>query len=64
MQVSSRWVEHECVLLPSAGNIHMFSNVARDAHYYPRRHRAERAWTQEPEEEEHRPQVPGAEISA
>uniref|UniRef100_A0A8C9NWW4 DnaJ heat shock protein family (Hsp40) member C18 n=1 Tax=Serinus canaria TaxID=9135 RepID=A0A8C9NWW4_SERCA len=38
------------------GNIHMFSNVARDAHYYPRRHRAERAWTQEPEEEEHRPQ--------
>ncbi|NXU00148.1 DJC18 protein, partial [Buphagus erythrorhynchus] len=34
----------------------MFSNVARDAHYYPRRHRAERAWTQEPEEEEHRPQ--------
>ncbi|NWV72886.1 DJC18 protein, partial [Dasyornis broadbenti] len=38
------------------GNIHMFSNVARDAHYYPRRHRTERAWTQEPEEEEHRPQ--------
>uniref|UniRef100_A0A8D2M5P6 DnaJ heat shock protein family (Hsp40) member C18 n=1 Tax=Zonotrichia albicollis TaxID=44394 RepID=A0A8D2M5P6_ZONAL len=37
------------------GNIHMFSSVARDAHYYPRRHR-ERAWTQEPEEEEHRPQ--------
>ncbi|XP_029853785.1 dnaJ homolog subfamily C member 18 isoform X2 [Aquila chrysaetos chrysaetos] len=38
------------------GNIHMFSNVARDAHYYPRRHRNERAWTQEPEEEENRPQ--------
>ncbi|KAI6076998.1 DnaJ-like protein subfamily C member 18 isoform X2 [Aix galericulata] len=37
------------------GNIHMFSNVARDAHYYPRRHR-ERAWTQEQEEEENRPQ--------
>uniref|UniRef100_A0A8C7E9M9 DnaJ heat shock protein family (Hsp40) member C18 n=1 Tax=Nothoprocta perdicaria TaxID=30464 RepID=A0A8C7E9M9_NOTPE len=38
------------------GNIHMFSNVARDAHYYPRRHRNERAWTQEQEEEENRPQ--------
>ncbi|NXM78174.1 DJC18 protein, partial [Serilophus lunatus] len=38
------------------GNIHMFSNVARDAHYYPRRHRTERVWTQEQEEEEHRPQ--------
>ncbi|NXO08176.1 DJC18 protein, partial [Oriolus oriolus] len=38
------------------GNIHMFSNVTRDAHYYPRRHRAERVWTQEPEEEEQRPQ--------
>ncbi|NWR80377.1 DJC18 protein, partial [Centropus unirufus] len=38
------------------GNIHMFSNVARDTHYYPRRHRHERAWTQEPEEEENRPQ--------
>ncbi|XP_068013781.1 dnaJ homolog subfamily C member 18 [Melanerpes formicivorus] len=38
------------------GNIHMFSNVARDSHYYPRRHRAERAWTQEQEEEENRPQ--------
>ncbi|XP_010141831.1 PREDICTED: dnaJ homolog subfamily C member 18-like, partial [Buceros rhinoceros silvestris] len=41
-------------LLP--GNIHMFSNVARDTHYYPRRHRQERAWTQEQEEEENRPQ--------
>ncbi|KAK4814205.1 hypothetical protein QYF61_012442 [Mycteria americana] len=39
------------------GNIHMFSNVARDAHYYPRRHRNERAWTQEQEEEENRPQT-------
>lgn len=39
------------------GNIHMFSNVARDAHYYPRRHRNERVWTQEQEEEENRPQV-------
>ncbi|KAJ7401246.1 hypothetical protein BTVI_97785 [Pitangus sulphuratus] len=38
------------------GNIHMFSNVARDAHYYPRRHRTERAWTQEQEEEDNRPQ--------
>ncbi|KAM6379746.1 LOW QUALITY PROTEIN: dnaJ homolog subfamily C member 18 [Pluvialis apricaria] len=38
------------------GNIHMFSNVARDAHYYPRRHRNERPWTQEQEEEENRPQ--------
>ncbi|KAM9289367.1 dnaJ homolog subfamily C member 18 isoform 1-T1 [Morus bassanus] len=38
------------------GNIHMFSNVARDAHYYPRRQRNERAWTQEQEEEENRPQ--------
>ncbi|XP_054073471.1 dnaJ homolog subfamily C member 18 [Rissa tridactyla] len=38
------------------GNIHMFSNVARDAHYYPRRHRHERPWTQEQEEEENRPQ--------
>uniref|UniRef100_A0A8C4J749 DnaJ heat shock protein family (Hsp40) member C18 n=1 Tax=Dromaius novaehollandiae TaxID=8790 RepID=A0A8C4J749_DRONO len=38
------------------GNIHMFSNVARDAHYYPRRHRNERAWTQEQEEAENRPQ--------
>ncbi|XP_033922595.1 dnaJ homolog subfamily C member 18 [Melopsittacus undulatus] len=38
------------------GNIHMFSNVARDAHYYPRRHRNERAWTQEQEEEETMPQ--------
>ncbi|XP_064017548.1 dnaJ homolog subfamily C member 18 isoform X2 [Pogoniulus pusillus] len=38
------------------GNIHMFSNVARDSHYYPRRHRNERAWTQEQEEEENRPQ--------
>ncbi|NXM35736.1 DJC18 protein, partial [Oxyruncus cristatus] len=38
------------------GNIHMFSNVARDAHYYPRRHRTERARTQEPEEEDNRPQ--------
>lgn len=35
----------------------MFSNVARDAHYYPRRHRNERPWTQEQEEEENRPQV-------
>ncbi|XP_040459377.1 dnaJ homolog subfamily C member 18 isoform X1 [Falco naumanni] len=38
------------------GNIHMFSNVARDAHYYPRRHRNERVWTHEQEEEENRPQ--------
>ncbi|KAJ7411652.1 hypothetical protein WISP_101727 [Willisornis vidua] len=38
------------------GNIHMFSNVARDAHYYPRRHRPERAWTREQEEEDNRPQ--------
>ncbi|XP_009867695.1 PREDICTED: dnaJ homolog subfamily C member 18, partial [Apaloderma vittatum] len=38
------------------GNIHMFSNVARDAPYYPRRHRNERAWTREQEEEEIRPQ--------
>ncbi|XP_009075503.1 PREDICTED: dnaJ homolog subfamily C member 18, partial [Acanthisitta chloris] len=38
------------------GNIHMFSNVTRDPHYYPRRHRPERAWTHEPEEEENRPQ--------
>ncbi|KAM6408572.1 dnaJ homolog subfamily C member 18 [Rhynochetos jubatus] len=38
------------------GNIHMFSNVARDAHYYPQRHRHERVWTQEQEEEENRPQ--------
>ncbi|NXY75361.1 DJC18 protein, partial [Glareola pratincola] len=38
------------------GNIHMFSNVARDAHYYPRRHRHERPRTQEQEEEENRPQ--------
>ncbi|NXC29546.1 DJC18 protein, partial [Campylorhamphus procurvoides] len=38
------------------GNIHMFSNVARDAHYYPQRHRTERAWTQEQEKEDNRPQ--------
>ncbi|XP_039339388.1 dnaJ homolog subfamily C member 18 isoform X2 [Mauremys reevesii] len=38
------------------GNIHMFSNVTPDAHYYRRRHRNERAWTQEKEEEENRPQ--------
>ncbi|KYO39207.1 dnaJ-like protein subfamily C member 18 [Alligator mississippiensis] len=38
------------------GNIHMFSNVTTDAHYYPRRHRTEKAWTQEQEEEENRPQ--------
>ncbi|XP_075756234.1 dnaJ homolog subfamily C member 18 isoform X1 [Pelodiscus sinensis] len=38
------------------GNIHMFSNITPDAHYYRRRHRNERAWTQEKEEEENRPQ--------
>ncbi|XP_053893658.1 dnaJ homolog subfamily C member 18 isoform X1 [Malaclemys terrapin pileata] len=38
------------------GNIHMFSNVTPDTHYYRRRHRNERAWTQDKEEEENRPQ--------
>ncbi|KAM7162722.1 dnaJ homolog subfamily C member 18 isoform 4-T4 [Macrochelys suwanniensis] len=38
------------------GNIHMFSNVTPDANYYQRRHRNERAWMQDKEEEENRPQ--------
>ncbi|XP_011852619.1 PREDICTED: dnaJ homolog subfamily C member 18 isoform X2 [Mandrillus leucophaeus] len=38
------------------GNIHMFSNVTDDAHYYRRRHRHERTQTQK-EEEEEKPQT-------
>uniref|UniRef100_A0A8C8SRA1 DnaJ heat shock protein family (Hsp40) member C18 n=1 Tax=Pelusios castaneus TaxID=367368 RepID=A0A8C8SRA1_9SAUR len=38
------------------GNIHMFSNVTPDARYYRRRHRNERVWMQDKEEEENRPQ--------
>ncbi|CAM5133420.1 unnamed protein product [Eretmochelys imbricata] len=38
------------------GNIHMFSNVTPDTHYYQRRHRNERAWMQDKEEDENRPQ--------
>ncbi|XP_043408667.1 dnaJ homolog subfamily C member 18 isoform X2 [Chelonia mydas] len=38
------------------GNTHMFSNVTPDAHYYRRRHRNERAWMQDKEEDENRPQ--------
>uniref|UniRef100_A0A8D0HWP0 DnaJ heat shock protein family (Hsp40) member C18 n=1 Tax=Sphenodon punctatus TaxID=8508 RepID=A0A8D0HWP0_SPHPU len=38
------------------GNIHMFSNVTTDPRCYRRRHRNERAWTQQEEEEENRPQ--------
>ena len=57
---TSNWMKIMTLLgLLLTGNIHMFSNVARDAHYYPRRHRNERAWTQEQEEEENRPQVTG-----
>lgn len=38
------------------GNIHMFSNVTDDTHYYRRRHRHERMQTRK-EEEEDKPQV-------
>nr|XP_017196578.1 dnaJ homolog subfamily C member 18 isoform X1 [Oryctolagus cuniculus] len=38
------------------GNIHMFSNVTDDTHYYRRRHRRERTQTQK-EEEEEKPQT-------
>lgn len=38
------------------GNIHMFSNVTDDTHYYHRRHRHERMQTQK-EEEEDKPQT-------
>ncbi|XP_043346442.1 dnaJ homolog subfamily C member 18 isoform X3 [Dermochelys coriacea] len=38
------------------GNIHMFSNVTPDTHYYRRRHRNERAWMRDKEEDENRPQ--------
>ncbi|XP_075397753.1 dnaJ homolog subfamily C member 18 isoform X2 [Tenrec ecaudatus] len=38
------------------GNIHMFSNVSDDAHYYRRRHRHERMQTRK-EEEEDKPQT-------
>uniref|UniRef100_K9IJS3 Putative chaperone protein dnaj n=1 Tax=Desmodus rotundus TaxID=9430 RepID=K9IJS3_DESRO len=38
------------------GNIHMFSNVTDDAHYYRRRHRHERMQTRK-EEEEDKPQT-------
>lgn len=50
-----------CVLsifLSFSGNIHMFSNVTDDTHYYRRRHRHERMQTRK-EEEEDKPQVPG-----
>ncbi|XP_006891236.1 PREDICTED: dnaJ homolog subfamily C member 18 [Elephantulus edwardii] len=38
------------------GNIHMFSNMTDDAHYYPRRHKHERMQTRK-EEEEDKPQT-------
>ncbi|KAL1773598.1 dnaJ-like subfamily C member 18 [Sigmodon hispidus] len=40
-----------------SGNIHMFSNVTDDSHYYRRRHRHERTQTHKREEED-KPQTP------
>lgn len=44
------------VFLSFPGNIHMFSNVTDDTHYYRRRHRHEKIQTRK-EEEEDKPQV-------